>query len=281
MDTINEISKELAKRYATASHKDHWKRRYGAPDGRGGAVPFSSEVTKADGKEAKDAQKRKIKNRSDGLERAFNRMSEEEELDELSANGEYGGILTRYANKAKAGTKDRSKGIALAQKKKWGDAKFGLPEPKVKGRWHEEIEELDELSKETMQRYVKKGDRSYDHLVDRSYQDTKHAGTMNNHFKDRYHPAVKRAWATAVKSTTKANNRAKWLNHADKKIAEETALQELSSRSTLSYLNAACKDRAKAEKCGDKKRILKRERGAFRAIDAYNRKEGLPDKKSK
>lgn len=52
----------------------------------------------------------------------------EAQLDELSRDG-----LTTYIQAAKnRGDKDRSKGIALAQLKKWGDKKYGLPEPKVK-----------------------------------------------------------------------------------------------------------------------------------------------------
>ena len=52
----------------------------------------------------------------------------EAQLDELSRDG-----LTTYIQAAKnRGDKDRSKGIALAQLKKWGDKKYGLPEPKIK-----------------------------------------------------------------------------------------------------------------------------------------------------
>lgn len=52
----------------------------------------------------------------------------EGQLDEASRDK-----LTSYIQRAKVDTsKDRSEGIKLAQKKKWGDAKFGFEEPKVK-----------------------------------------------------------------------------------------------------------------------------------------------------
>jgi hypothetical protein len=63
----------------------------------------------------------------------------EEQLDEISRD-----LASRYIKKAKSDTKDayygddaptmgkRKKGIDLALKKKWGDKKYGLPEPKVK-----------------------------------------------------------------------------------------------------------------------------------------------------
>jgi hypothetical protein len=44
----------------------------------------------------------------------------------------------------------RKKGIDLALLKKWGDKKFGLPEPKVKATT-EEIDQIDELKKSTYQ----------------------------------------------------------------------------------------------------------------------------------
>lgn len=52
----------------------------------------------------------------------------EAQLDELSR-----GKLSLYIGAAKADEKkDRSTGVKLAQKKKWGDAKYGFEEPKVK-----------------------------------------------------------------------------------------------------------------------------------------------------
>lgn len=62
----------------------------------------------------------------------------EDQLDELDRN--MGGILDRYSSKIRR-MKDggerlspkRKEGAELAGKKRWGDKKYGLPEPKVKG----------------------------------------------------------------------------------------------------------------------------------------------------
>ena len=66
----------------------------------------------------------------EGLEDMSGKFRElvEAQLDELSR-----GKLSLYIGAAKADEKkDRSTGVKLAQKKKWGDAKYGFEEPKVK-----------------------------------------------------------------------------------------------------------------------------------------------------
>ena len=68
---------------------------------------------------------------------------EAEELEEL--DHKLGGTLSRYINKTKGDDK-REDGRNLALKKRWGDAKYGTPEPKVKAAVREEAEELDEIS---------------------------------------------------------------------------------------------------------------------------------------
>jgi hypothetical protein len=65
--------------------------------------------------------------------------NEESEIDEASR-----AKLTNYISAAKSDEKkDRSAGIALAQKKKWGDEKHGTVSAKVPA--NEEVEELDEI----------------------------------------------------------------------------------------------------------------------------------------
>jgi hypothetical protein len=65
--------------------------------------------------------------------------NEESEIDEASR-----AKLTNYISAAKSDEKkDRSVGIALAQKKKWGDPKYGTVAAKVPA--NEEVEELDEI----------------------------------------------------------------------------------------------------------------------------------------
>ena len=90
----------------------------------------------------------------DEADRALKLTKEEvEQIDEL--DHKLGGTLSRYINKTKDNPK-REEGRNLALKKRWGDAKYGTPEPKVKAAVREEAEELEELSKATLGSYVKK-----------------------------------------------------------------------------------------------------------------------------
>ena len=70
------------------------------------------------------------------IDRAYNKSTNEEveSLDELSRKG-----LSNYISAAKDDTKERSAGIKLAQKKKWGDPKFGTTSAKVPA--NEEVDE--------------------------------------------------------------------------------------------------------------------------------------------
>ncbi len=70
---------------------------------------------------------------------------EVEDLEELDRN--QGGILDRYTGKTRDND-ERKAGRDLALKKRWGDKKYGLPEPKVKAVTREEVEELDERNAE-------------------------------------------------------------------------------------------------------------------------------------
>jgi len=84
-------------------------------------------------------------------------FKEEEQIDEISRE-----LATNYVRAARTSTRDayygddsktmgkRKKGIDLALLKKWGDKKFGLPEPKVKATT-EDIDQIDELKKSTYQ----------------------------------------------------------------------------------------------------------------------------------
>lgn len=67
---------------------------------------------------------------------------ETEEVNELNRSG----VLSRYINKTRDNP-SRKAGNALALKKKWGDAKYGFEEPKVKGmERNEEVEQITEGS---------------------------------------------------------------------------------------------------------------------------------------
>ena len=94
--------------------------------------------------------------------RNYSLKEEVEELDEVSK-----ATLSRYINRAKdeEGTKDRSKGVRLALRKKYGDVGYGFPAPKVRAT--EEVEQIDELSKDTLQSYTKKATADKDDSLDR------------------------------------------------------------------------------------------------------------------
>jgi len=120
-----------------------------------------------------DKDKNTIRKRTAGLIRTAKKLTSEEveQLDEISRD-----LASRYIQKAKTSTKDayygddaptmgkRKKGIDLALKKKWGDKKHGLDEPKVKAT-NEEVKQLDELSSETLTSYVKKATTSANRSV--------------------------------------------------------------------------------------------------------------------
>jgi hypothetical protein len=92
--------------------------------------------------------KRGVKD-SNGNQKSL-RKEEVEQVDELSRHGP----LQRYINRTKDDPK-REKGRNLALKKKWGDKKYGLEEPKVKAT-NEEVEELDEISDKAALKYKSK-----------------------------------------------------------------------------------------------------------------------------
>lgn len=81
------------------------------------------------------------------------KTEEVEQIDELDR--QLGGTLSRYINKTKDNPK-REKGRELALSKRWGDTKYGTPEPKVKAvdRFKEEVEPIEELSKATLRSYA-------------------------------------------------------------------------------------------------------------------------------
>jgi hypothetical protein len=75
-------------------------------------------------------------------------IPEEERIDEISSQK-----ASNYISAAKADTsKDRTSGIQLAQKKKWGDSKYGMSEPKVKTTNEEQIDEREMTSDEKAKR---------------------------------------------------------------------------------------------------------------------------------
>lgn len=86
-----------------------------------------------------EAKKQEIAAGLMGQQEEIGMDEEVESLEELSRQG-----LSNYISAAKSDTKERSTGIKLAQKKKWGDPKFGTTAAKVPA--NEEVE-LDEGKK--------------------------------------------------------------------------------------------------------------------------------------
>jgi hypothetical protein len=111
----------------------------------------AKKLTKALKKFSKNQKDRAIQKRT-----VDDRVDEEvETLDELDWDSHK--ILGRYINKTRDNP-DRKEGRALALKKRWGDAKYGLPEPKVKAvdrSANEEVEQVDEISKDAAGNYIK------------------------------------------------------------------------------------------------------------------------------
>jgi hypothetical protein len=115
------------------------------------------------GGRGQDAMEKAYNKRADkrhkGLDMALNKLAKEEveQIDELDQK--LGGTLSRYINKTKDNPK-REKGRNLAVIKRGGDAKYGTPEPKVKAVVREEEEQIDELSKDTMLKYLSANKKS-------------------------------------------------------------------------------------------------------------------------
>jgi hypothetical protein len=110
-----------------------------------GYVPTADEPTEADKKTAQKVRDMLAKEK---------KPVKEETLDELSR-----ATIGRYSMKAKSiadneGGKDRTKGRELAGRKRWGGTMSGVEKAKVMAS--EEAEQIDELSKKTLGRYVYK-----------------------------------------------------------------------------------------------------------------------------
>jgi hypothetical protein len=114
-----------------------------------------------------DGQLKKMQNRKVGVNRALDKMygEEAEQIDEL--DHKLGGTLSRYINKTKDNPK-REEGRNLALKKRWGDAKHGTPEPKVKAAVREEAEQIDEISAEKKDAYAQKAGKQLPGLFAKS-----------------------------------------------------------------------------------------------------------------
>ena len=128
-----------------------------------GATKTSDKMLSLSGKQYNKAMKR-----GEGINRAADKLAKEdfelseevENIDELSR-----ATVGRYSQKAKSiadneGGKDRTKGRELAGRKKWGGTMSGVKPARVPAT--EEVEQVDEISKATMGRYINKAKDSID-----------------------------------------------------------------------------------------------------------------------
>jgi hypothetical protein len=151
VEQIDELSKKTVAAYAVKA-----KNQMGRDEYRAGVKMGER------GGRGQDAMEKAYNKRADkrhkGLDMALNKLAKEEveQIDELDQK--LGGTLSRYINKTKDNPK-REKGRNLALTKRWGDAKYGTPEPKVKAVVREE-EQIDELSKDTMLKYLSANKKS-------------------------------------------------------------------------------------------------------------------------
>jgi hypothetical protein len=151
-EELEELSKKTVAAYAVKAKNQMGRDEYKA------GVKMGER-----GGRGQDAMEKAYNKRADkrhkGLDMALNKLAKEEveQIDELDQK--LGGTLSRYINKTKDNPK-REKGRNLALTKRWGDAKYGTPEPKVKAVVREEEEQIDELSKDTMLKYLSANKKS-------------------------------------------------------------------------------------------------------------------------
>lgn len=160
---LSELSKDTLKSYI----KKASQRRYqhGVEIGNGLA---KSDVTKIV-KNVNSDDKRRA-----GINKAVNKLAEDD-LQEVSRDK-----LSSYISGAKSDeNKDRSQGIALAQLKKWGDKKYGFPEPKVKASVNENLQE----GVEGPEKWIKTAGHAIDQATEHSPSSEEHHKWMCVHHK--------------------------------------------------------------------------------------------------
>lgn len=145
----------------------------------------------------------------DEIYESYECFEEVEQIDEISRD-----LAKRYISKTKpeySTPKEiakRSAGRGLALKKVWGDKKYGLDEPKVKAT--EEFEQIDELSKGTLKSYINKSSKS---SWDLTAKQIAHRNNPDN-------------WTNDPKIAKKQMNRSIGIQSAEKRVSEQTDLQE-------------------------------------------------------
>lgn len=141
IENIQELDKDTLTRYINKAGISRNDNRDAAKSAEAAAFKMKDDRI-GDWKSMKsqeDSHNRTVKNREKGIKRASEKLTKNEEveqIDELSRSG----IISRYLNKTKpeySSPKEiekRKEGRSLALKKKMGNKKFGFPEPKVKAK---------------------------------------------------------------------------------------------------------------------------------------------------
>lgn len=195
------------------------------------------------------------------------------DLHELSTD-----LLRRYMRKGINQIRAKKGDINFRPKAKRRDKQIDKAAMKVSSRagdemYHKEDRELNELSHATLKSYVQKADRQADSLLGHTLKDYDHARTLRDHGHKAH--AAKVA-AGARKKGAKADRRMKWANHAEKKMEEETELNELSYETLRSYANRAKDSRNKAMRKGDDETVGKRTVGIDTAIVRGKKERAKP-----
>ena len=135
-EQIDELSNKTLGSYVKKA-KDQMSRSDTLAGRAMGAREMGAKPTASERKHNARANKRYF-----GIDKAVDKMTKEEvQIDEL--DHKLGGTLSRYINKT-AGDAKREAGRNLALKKRWGDAKYGTPEAKVKAAVREDADQVDE-----------------------------------------------------------------------------------------------------------------------------------------
>ena len=205
-----------------------------------------------------DNARKKHGKRMDLAKKVYKRYKtqNEENVNEISRN-----LATRYISSAEAkGDRKngelvgkRAEGRKLALKKKWGDKKYGFPEPKVKATNEENV---NELSKDTLKNYISKAASKQGKLIQKKDSSGKVSSLTRNMDKagkkinELSKPVLRNYVKKAENSADshekqsartfnlkkardhgkKADRRYKGLSMADKKLKEDEQIGEANSR---------------------------------------------------
>jgi hypothetical protein len=156
VEQMDEISNRAKHRYMGSAVADLTSRSldHGAMSGK----------KKYSGSDLAKYQGRKIKNRQMGIARVADTLVKKEEVEQMDElNKGQGSILNRYIRRATddfGPRKGRESGVRLALKKKFGNKKYGLDEPKVKAVTRESLDVIEKAPPgakyERMVKHIKK-----------------------------------------------------------------------------------------------------------------------------